>query len=72
MSLTFAALQEYLQKTSPHQSASGRSSKYSIPNMINRGQHLFWTTDTAAEDEGTDADATGDVALEDVMVEVGL
>lgn len=57
MKKTFEKMTGYIEEHSPNEHRAGRKSTYSIPDMLDRGEHMVYNIagkPTVPEDDGED------------------
>lgn len=57
MKKTFEKMAAYIEANSPNERSTGRKSSYSIPDMLDRGEHIVYNIAgraTVPEDDGVD------------------
>jgi hypothetical protein len=62
MKITFAKLADYMEKHQTHVRVAGRTTNYTIPNVMEEGQHIMMTKKGSEEAEG-DVEMDDDVAM---------
>lgn len=67
MSQTFKQLCKYITAHSPHEQKLGRHSKYSVPDLLSKGQELLDKMEDTADVEGVEDQL--EATLEDLLGE---
>jgi len=67
MARTFAKLAEYMKKESANIHMKGRTSKYSVPDVMNDGMSLLMTKEHGMTASGDDPNEGGRVDIDDEM-----